>query len=102
MSEPRNAGVKTIGVRVPDVLHAQFTLVAQLDGISLSDAAIKAVQLYVETKRAEPGFAERAQAAVEAIEREAATRRGAIQGLFGTDQPASKPVGRGRKADGES
>lgn len=35
MTEPRtNSGVKTLGIKVPDALHAQFTLVAQLDGIS--------------------------------------------------------------------
>lgn len=89
MSEPKNAGVKTLGIRLPDALHAQFTLVAQLDGMSLGDAAVKAVESYVEAKRSEPDFAERAQAALEEIEREATARRGAIQGLFGTT--ASEP-----------
>ncbi|GAB2991918.1 hypothetical protein LWP59_33945 [Amycolatopsis acidiphila] len=88
MSEPRNAGVKTLGIKLPDALHAQFTLVAQLDAISLADAALRAVELYVSTKRQEPDFAARAQAALEEIEREAAARRGAIQGLFGTSEPA--------------
>jgi hypothetical protein len=89
MSEPKNAGVKTLGIRLPDALHAQFTLVAQLDSMSLGDAAVKAVESYVEAKRSEPGFAERAQAALEEIEREAAARRGALQGLFGTTAPES-------------
>lgn len=84
MTEARG-GVKTLGIKVPDALHAQFTLVAQLDGISLGDAALRAVELYVETKRAEDDFAARAQAALEEIEREAAARRGAIQGLFGPE-----------------
>ncbi len=84
MTEPKN-GVKTLGIKVPDALHAQFTLVAQLDGISLNDAALRAVDLYVNTKKAEPDFAERAQAALDDIEREAQARRGAIQGLFGAD-----------------
>ncbi len=35
MAEARNGGVKTLGIKVPDALHAQFALVAQLDGISL-------------------------------------------------------------------
>lgn len=106
MTEPRNGGVKTLGIKLPDALHAQFTLVAQLDGISLGDAALRAVELYVETKRSEPDFAARAQAALEEIEREAAARRGAIQGLFGADTPASKPAdtttGRGRRRSGET
>ena len=41
MSEPRNIGVKTLGIKVPDALHAQFALVAQLDGLSLGDAALR-------------------------------------------------------------
>jgi hypothetical protein len=107
MTEPRN-GVKTLGIKVPDALHAQFTLVAQLDGISLGDAALRAVELYVSTKKAEPDFAERAEAALAEIEREAAARRGAIQGLFGSGDaavetaPSDKPATRGRKTVTES
>ncbi|MGW3993949.1 hypothetical protein ACWEF6_10720 [Amycolatopsis sp. NPDC004772] len=110
MSDPRNVNVKTLGIKVPDALHAQFALVAQLDGISLGDAALRAVELYVNTKRAESDFAARAEAALEEIEREAAARRGAIQGLFGeavpatTDAPAADaPVERrGRRKTGET
>lgn len=84
MSEPRNGGVKTLGIKLPDTLHAQFALTAHLDDLSLGDAAIKAVELYVETKRQAPDFAARAEAALADIERDAATRKAAIQGLFGT------------------
>jgi hypothetical protein len=90
MPEPRNGGVKTLGIKVPDALHAQFALVAQLDGISLGDAALRAVELYVATKKAEPDFAARPAAALEEIEREAAARRGAIQGLFRTEGPTAE------------
>jgi hypothetical protein len=104
--DPRNGGnVKTLGIKIPDALHSQFALVAQLDDISLGDAALRAVELYVQTKRAEPDFAERARKALEEIEREAAARRGAIQGLFGGEEnitPQSKPATttRGRKTTG--
>jgi len=96
MSEPK--GVKTLGIKLPPGLHAQFVLVASLDDISLGDAALRAVELYVETKRSEPDFAARAQAALEEIEREAAARRGAIEGLFGSatqtgDAPADAGEG---------
>lgn len=111
MSDPRSGGVKTLGIKVPDSLHAQFALVAQLDGISLGDAALRAVELYVSTKKAEPDFAARAQAALEEIEREAAARRGAIQGLFGEgaspapadDKPPVNDMAerRGRRRGGE-
>ncbi|MFJ6196996.1 hypothetical protein [Micromonospora sp. NPDC092111] len=83
--EPGNGktGVKTLGLKLPDELHAQFALVAQLDGLSLTDAMRRAVELYVEHKQAQPDFAARAAAVLEEIEREAAARRGAIQALFG-------------------
>jgi hypothetical protein len=105
MSEPKSGGVKTLGIKVPDSLHAQFALVAQLDGISLGDAALRAVELYVTTKKSEPDFAARAQAALEEIEREAAARRGAIQGLFGNDTQeadAGTTTGRSRRRSGEA
>ncbi len=101
MSEPRN-GVKTLGIKLPDALHAQFALVAQLDGISLGDAAVRAVEHYVQTKRSEGDFAARAQAALEEIEREAAARRGAIQGLFGEEVQAADPAKPSRRRSGSS
>lgn len=86
MTDPKDtrSGVKTLGIRLPAELHAQFALVAQLDDLSLTDAILRAVELYVETKRAEGDFAARAAAVLEDIEREAAARRAAIEGLFGT------------------
>ncbi|ADJ43923.1 hypothetical protein AMES_2100 [Amycolatopsis mediterranei S699] len=104
MSEPRS-NVKTLGVKLPDALHAQFSLVAQLDQISLADAVLRAVEQYVATKRQEPDFAARAAAALEEIEREAAARRGAIEGLFGEapDKPeAPKSTSRRKSATSES
>jgi hypothetical protein len=96
-TETKNGGVKTLGIKVPDSLHAQFALLAQLDGISLGDAALRAVELYIAAKKAEPDFNARAQAALEEIEKEAAARRGAIQGLFGdnaAEQPSATRKGR--------
>src|SRR5262245_25117506 len=86
--EPTTSGVKTLGIRLPDELHAQFALVASLDELSLADALRRAVEQYVERKKAEGDFATRAAAALEKIEQEAAARRGAIQALFGAGAPA--------------
>lgn len=85
MSEPTGKvpGVKTLGIRLPDGLHAQFVMVARLDGLSLQDACVRGVELYVEQKQSEPDFQARIQAALEEIEREADERRSAIQALFG-------------------
>jgi hypothetical protein len=91
--EPRSSGVKTLGIKLPDELHAQFTLVAHLDGLSLTDAMLRAVKLYVETKQGEADFGARAAATLEEIKREASARSGAIQALFGQAAPRG---GRGK------
>ena len=108
MTDPKDTrnGVKTLGIRLPGELHAQFALVAQLDGLSLTDAILRAVEHYVETKRNEHDFGERAAAALADIEREAAARRAAIEGLFGQksdeDATTSKPTSsRTRKTGAE-
>lgn len=100
MPEPRNSGVKTLGIKLSDELHAQFALVAQLDGLSLSDASVNAVEYYVAHKRNEPDFAARAAAALEEIEREAASRREAIQGLFGQNAQVAEGEVKGRRRTG--
>jgi hypothetical protein len=92
MTEPTgktSQGVKTLGVKLNDGLHAQFSLVAQLNGLSLNDAVLAAVQEYVDRNRNESDFAERAAAVMAEIEREAEARRGAIQALFGEQGPAA-------------
>jgi len=112
MTDPKDArnGVKTLGIRLPGDLHSQFALVAQLDNLSLSDAVLRAVEFYVEAKRTEPDFTARAAAALEEIEREAAARRAAIEGLFGAAPdpsveqdvtPAKPATSRSRKASSE-
>jgi hypothetical protein len=100
MSEPTDVrnGVKTLGIKLPHELHAQFALVAQLDELSLNDASLKAVELYVTTKRAEPDFAARAAAVLEAIEQEAASRKAAIQGLFGAGDAGTMPTSPRRRS----
>lgn len=76
-------GFKTIGVKLPDPIHAQLTLIAKLDEMSLTDAILRAIDGYISVKRQEGDLAERAARALEDIEREAAQRREALQALFG-------------------
>ena len=58
----------------------------------------RAVEFYVEHKRAEGDFAARAAQALEEIEREAAACRGAIQALFGEASGSAQAVGDGASA----
>ncbi|WP_410623221.1 hypothetical protein [Amycolatopsis sp. cmx-8-4] len=88
MTDPTGKnGVKTLGIKLPPGLHAQFALVAQLDGINLSVAVLRAVEFYVAHKRSEPDFNQRAAEALAEIEQEAAARKAAIEGLFGEASP---------------
>lgn len=103
MPEPRNGGVKTLAIRLEGDLHAQLTLVAQLDGLSLTDAIRRAIEEFIERKRSEGDFAARAAAMLEEIDREAAVRRQSIEALFGkteaTGEPGEPAKGRSRRGE---
>jgi predicted transcriptional regulator len=104
MPEPRNGGsVKTLAIRLPDELHAQLGLVAQLDELTLTDAIRQAIEEFIDRKRAEGDFASRAAAMLEEIDREAATRRQSIEALFGKAGPSdeSGEPSKGRTRRGE-
>jgi hypothetical protein len=92
-------GTKTLGIKLPDELHAQLVLIATLEKLSLTDAIRQAIDYYIERKRGEGDLAARAAQAAEEIEREAAMRRQALNALFGPSQPPAateppKPAGR--------
>lgn len=95
-------GVKTLGIKLPDDLHAQLVLIAGLEGLSLTDAIKQAIDGYIERKRGEGDLAARAAQALEEIEREAAQRRGALEALFGQHVPAASEATGSRRRRGES
>ena len=86
MTEGPRAGVKTLAIRLPDELHAQLVLLAQFEGSTLTDAIRQAIEQFIERQRTEGDLAGRAAEALADIERDATTRREAIQALFGTGQ----------------
>ncbi|MFL6136197.1 MAG: toxin-antitoxin system HicB family antitoxin [Frankiaceae bacterium] len=87
---PQGSGVKTFAVRLPDALHEQLTLITRLENRSLNAVVRQAIEELIQRKRAEGDFAQRARAALDEIEQEAATRRAAIESLFGPgEQPPS-------------
>ena len=89
-NQPAAAGTKTLGVALPDELHTQFALVAGLRNLSLKDAVRQAVETWIDQARTE--LSERAAEAMAEIERDAATRRDALQALFGAQpEPAEAP-----------
>ncbi len=110
MSEtPGRGGVKTLAIRLPDELHAQLVLIAQLDDLTLTDTIRAAIEALIDRKRAEGDLAGRAARAIEEMDREAAARRSALQALFAPrtdDEPApqeqSPARGRSRRAEPKS
>jgi hypothetical protein len=83
-------GVKTLGIKLPDELHAQLVLIAGLDGMNLTEAIRQAIDSYIERKRGEGDLAARAAQALAEIEREATMRRDALQSLFGPPVPTAE------------
>ncbi len=82
MSQPDNDSTrKTMAIRVDPEIHAELQLIAQLRGHTLADEHLQAVLTHIERARDQADLAERADQAIEEIEREAALRRDAINRL---------------------
>jgi hypothetical protein len=84
--------MKTMAIRLEQEQHAQLTVLAQLDELTVTDAIRQAIDQWIETRRKNPKLIEQAEAVLTEIERDAANRRGAIAALFGDEQvpPAQK------------
>jgi predicted DNA-binding protein len=80
--EGSGKAVKTLAIRLDDELHTQLSVLAQLDGTTVTDAIRRAIEAYVERLRTSEVLASKAQAMVEDIDREAANRRAALAQLF--------------------
>ena len=81
--------MKTLAIRLEDELHAQLSVLAQLEEHTVTDAIRAAIESYIEAKKAQPQVSARAEAVLADIEREAAARRGAIAALFGSTGPTA-------------
>src|ERR1700689_4567899 len=86
--------MKTMAIRLEEDQHAQLSMIAQLEELTVTDAIRQAIDQWVESKRSNPQLQQRAEAVLDAIEQEAATRRGAIAALLGGE--TSGPPGAGR------
>ncbi len=91
---------KTLAVRVPTDLHTQLTLLAQLRDSSITEEIRTALESHIEAARSSDDLTGRAEDILDAIEREATTRREAISELFGDSTPKGKPATRARKSTG--
>lgn len=88
--------MKTLAIRLDDEQHAQLSVLAQLEGITVTDFIRSTIDAQVEAKRSQPEIAAKAEQVLATIDAEAATRRSAIAGLFAESEGeagADKPGG---------
>jgi hypothetical protein len=90
---PNGGGkVKTLAIRLEMDVHAQLSLIAQLKNSTITDEIRSAIEAHIVATKAAPELAGKADAVLEEIEREAASRREAIATLFGSsDSEAQQP-----------
>ena len=86
--------MKTLAIRLEDDVHAQLTMVAQLDGTTVTEEIRQAIEAHLARKRESGELSERMNAVLAEIEREAEARRSAVQALF---HQATTPPPKGRK-----
>ena len=79
--------MKTLAIRLEENQHAQLSVIAQLEELTLTDAIRQAIDQWIEARRDSPDLKQRAQAVLDGIEQEAATRRSAIAALLGSTPP---------------
>jgi predicted transcriptional regulator len=95
------ANVKTLAIRLEPEVHAQLSVIAQLRDSTISDEIRTAIEAHITATKTTPELAQRGQAVLDEIERDAATRRGAIASLFGGDASGAEAP-KSRKAQRES
>jgi hypothetical protein len=103
MPEPKGSDLRTLAVRVHPDYHAQLTMVAQVDGISLTDLMMKALDSYVVSRRDAPDFKAKVQAALEEAEAQMGRTKAMLLGTLPETEPAGEAeppaTGRGRRKD---
>jgi|GEM_PF-852322 len=79
---PGESARKTLAIRLEAEQHAQLSMIAQLEALTVTDAIRQAIEQWIGAKRNNPLMQERVQAVLDDIERDAATKRGALAALL--------------------
>jgi len=87
LAHPGESARKNLAIRMEGDQHAQLTMIAQLEELTVTDAIRQAIDQWIESKRNNPQLKQRAEEVLDAIERDANTRRGAIAALLGSEAP---------------
>jgi predicted DNA-binding protein len=83
--------IRPLSVRMTESTRAQLDIIAQLNDRTVTEEVRFAIESWIEASKSDPKVLERATAVRAEIEREAATKRGAIAAIF--DGPKAKPAG---------
>ncbi len=95
--------MKTVAIKVEDELHAQLMAIAQLEGVTATELIRDGLINHLKAKQEDGSLAARAEAVLEDIEREAASKRKAISAMFGTTGAGTPAkASRTRKAPADS
>lgn len=74
--------IRPLSVRMTETARVQLEILADLNGRSLTEETKLALESWIEKSKSDPKVLERAEQVRSKIEREAATRRGAIDSIF--------------------
>ena len=86
--------IRPLSVRMTESTRAQLDIIAQLNNRSVTEEVREALEKWIEISKSDPKILQRAEAVQAEINREAATKQGAIAAIFGgksTTAPKSKP-----------
>lgn len=102
MPEPKGSDVRTLAVRVSPDYHAQLSMVAQVDEMSLTDLMMAALDQYMATRRESADFKAKVQKALEDAEAQMARTRAMLlgtlpEGATGDTSADTPATGRGRR-----
>ena len=92
--------MRTLAIRLEDELHAQLGMIAKLEELTLTDALLQAIDQWIGERKNNPKLQARAAAILADIDRDAATRKGAIEALLGNDSTGAPTKGSTRRARG--
>ena len=83
---PQHAGstsqMRTLAVRITDDLRAQLDVIAQLNDRSVTEEIRLSLEDWIERSKSDPQVLKRAETVRADIEREAQTKRNAIEAIF--------------------
>ena len=104
MPEPKGNDVRTLAVRVSPDYHAQLSMVAQVDEMSLTDLMMAALDKYMAQRRESEDFKAKVQKALEDAEAQMARTRAMLLGTLPEEaasagEAGAPSTGRGRRKD---